>query len=137
MTHDVADNRLAARPSDKLQKPSIDIVAETSERQQQMHLKLGLKPLDESDKTQLLFDKINFYHEVHININEIECTYIPFDENKAIADGDIADYKVRKTCRFYIQKDRRYKKLHKYSVFDGYANPTYKGYLSLLFHYQY
>ena len=109
LTHDVADNRLAARPSDKLQKPSIDIVAETSERQQQMHLKLGLKPLDESDKTQLLFDKINFNHEVHININEIECTYIPFDENKAIADGDIADYKVRKTCRFYIQKDRRYK----------------------------
>ena len=58
LTHDVADNRLAARPSDKLQKPSIDIVAETSERQQQMHFKLGLKPLDESDKTQLFLIKL-------------------------------------------------------------------------------
>ena len=34
LTQDVADNRLAARPSDKFQKPSIDIVAETSKRQQ-------------------------------------------------------------------------------------------------------
>ena len=123
---DVSVDRLAARRPDELQKDSIDVSAEKSSVHTKLYCGMDIMPLKDSEKTPPLFNIQNYKCEVLVNIKSVECTYVPFDELKAIADGDIAEYQVRKWCQFYVQKGRHYKKLHKYSVFDGYSNPTYK-----------
>ena len=114
--------RLAARSPDAVQVPSMDVKKEKrlALKQAKLYANMGLKPLQESEMVPLLFNKETYSAAVTVEINGIVRTYIPFDDVRALAKN--AGTPIRNDCKYYNQEGRTYKQLHKFDVFDGYAN---------------